>query len=75
MKVPDLLFKWSKKCWSCYNIKEKSKLKSCVKCKLAKYCEKECQKTDWETHKLSHKELSMVQKVTRPITVYKTETE
>ena len=73
--MPDLLFKWSKKCWSCYNIKEKSELKSCVKCKLAKYCEKECQKTDWETPKLSHKELSMVQKVTGPCTVYKTETE
>lgn len=36
-------------CWECGN-KEKT-LKKCTKCKLAKYCGKECQHAHWKTHK------------------------
>ena len=60
-EVPDLSKKWSFKCWSCYAAKDKQKeFKTCAKCKIARYCDKQCQEDDWTTHKLLHKELKYV---------------
>ena len=61
-------------CWSCCKPESEStsasdsdtgtkELKSCTQCKLAKYCDKECQKCDWKVHKLLHKELERTRHV------------
>ncbi|KAJ7575538.1 hypothetical protein C8J56DRAFT_1031581 [Mycena floridula] len=39
----------SKQCARCS--KTDSDLKICVKCRITRYCSKECQKADWSTHK------------------------
>ena len=39
-------------CWGCN--KDRVELKKCSRCKIAKYCSKQCQKTDWkDIHKLA----------------------
>ena len=39
-------------CWKCQT--EASQLKSCARCKVSKYCSKQCQKNDWkEIHKIA----------------------
>lgn len=48
----DILLPVSKDCWSCGNVRED--LKTCKRCKIAKYCGKICQKKDW---KCIHSEL------------------
>jgi len=41
-------------CWSCGG--ESDNMKSCKDCKVAKYCNRDCQLKDWsEMHKLTHK--------------------
>ena len=38
-------------CWKCQ--KEETQLKTCARCKVSKYCSKQCQKSDWkEIHKI-----------------------
>ena len=49
--VPDVP---NTKCWSCG--KEEEEIKKCSKCKFAKYCSRECQRSDW---KQIHKELCL----------------
>ena len=52
-EVQDLVSKWSVRCWSCSL--EGPDLKQCVECKVAQYCSKECQRTDWKNcHKIQH---------------------
>ena len=61
-EVPDLVEKWSKKCWSCYAEKDsKTELMTDRICKVAQYCSKECQVKDWKKHKLLHQEFENVQ--------------
>ena len=51
--------KWKVQCWSCEK-KDDAKtptLLCCSVCKLAKYCNSACQKTDWKVHKVLHMEL------------------
>ena len=61
-EIEDLVQKWRMRCWSCSeNLQEN--LKTCTECKMAKYCGRECQKSDWKNHKLLHKELELTQKV------------
>ncbi len=63
-QVDDLVDKWSSRCWSCsLNKSEEKELKKCTECKMAKYCGKECQKSDWKAHKLLHKELELTEKI------------
>ena len=38
-------------------------LKKYTGCNVANYCGKECQKTDWTTHKISHSELKMTKRL------------
>lgn len=42
-----------KLCWTCGSSESKSgmKLLSCQQCKYAKYCGRDCQKSDWKKHK------------------------
>ena len=49
----DLEEKWERRCWNCE--KETNELKTCQKCKKAKYCGKECQQAEWKSHKMLHK--------------------
>ena len=64
VEIPDLVKKWSKQCWSCSKIAtDDTILKTCTECKLAKYCDRECQKSEWKLHKLLHKELELTQQV------------
>ena len=41
---------WNCICTSCAKI-SKVPLKRCSSCKMARYCNEDCQKTDWATHK------------------------
>jgi len=64
IEILDLVEKWSLKCWNCSkNSSNGEDLKKCTECKLAKYCDRECQKSDWKAHKLLHKELELTQQV------------
>ena len=38
-------------------------LKKCTGCNVANYCGKECQKKNWQTHKISHIELKMTKRL------------
>jgi len=70
---PDLEQKWSRICWSCFVdqaaavtsevTSEVRELKSCTECKIAKYCGRECQKSDWKRHRILHKELERTKHV------------
>ncbi len=62
----ELASKWSTKCWAClkqFEADQTSDLKTCSDCKRAKYCNRDCQKSDWKTHRLLHKELELTMKV------------
>ena len=60
----DLHSKWATRCWSCSSeAANVSDLKTCSKCKRAKYCSRECQSGDWGRHKLLHKELDLTRRV------------
>ena len=59
----DLQSKWSTRCWHCGKAPEQE-LKTCVKCKTAKYCGRECQKPDWEKQ---HRHLHREEKITRRV--------
>ena len=62
--IPDLVTKWTMQCWSCFNLAgEGQELKTCTECKMAKYCNRDCQKAEWKLHKLLHKELELTQQV------------
>lgn len=60
--IKDLVIKWQSKCWTCFT-ETCPDLKTCTECKMAKYCGKDCQKSDWKAHKLLHKELELTQQV------------
>ena len=52
---PNLEEKWKDRCWFCASqAKENSSLMSCSNCKMAKYCGRNCQKSDWKRHKILH---------------------
>jgi len=50
--------KLSKECWSCRKVcTEPDQLRTCTGCKVAKYCDRDCQRQEWKVHKLLHQEL------------------
>jgi hypothetical protein len=49
----DIKDKWTNQCWNCTNTQ--TNLLSCSFCKIAKYCSRECQKEDFDVHKMLHK--------------------
>ena len=49
--------KMSQICWACGRNEEMSAFKTCTECKVAKYCNKDCQREEWKVHKLLHKEI------------------
>ena len=52
----DIQAKWKNLCWKCLKAQkeEENALKQCSICKLARYCDRNCQKADWEHHKKLH---------------------
>ena len=63
-EIPNLVTKWTQQCWSCFKVAgPDQELKTCTECKMAKYCDRECQKSEWKLHKLLHKELELTQQV------------
>jgi len=51
VKIESLAQKWSKLCWNCFAAVEN--LKKCSKCRIARYCGKDCQAQDWKkVHKI-----------------------
>jgi len=46
---------WNSQCWHCK--KNNRSLKKCSVCHVARYCDVRCQKADWLSHKLLHKDL------------------
>jgi len=61
--VTDVESKWKERCWGGGERRGggstccQTSLKNCSVCKHAKYCSPECQRADWSTHKLLHKEM------------------
>jgi hypothetical protein len=51
----DLQDKWSKRCWNNNCSLTTNDLKSCSVCKVGKYCSQDCQKDDFDVHKMMHK--------------------
>ena len=53
VEIESLAKKWSKLCWNCFAAVEN--LKKCSKCRIARYCGKDCQAQDWKkVHKIAH---------------------
>ena len=54
VEIESLPLKWSKLCWNCFAKPEEDELWKCARCRVAKYCSKDCQAQDWKVHKLLH---------------------
>ena len=52
IEIPSLAQKWHRLCWACFTPGDQ--LKYCSKCKIAKYCNQNCQRQDWKVHKELH---------------------
>ena len=53
IQIENLAKKWSRLCWNCFA--EVENLKRCSKCRIARYCGKDCQVQDWKkVHKIAH---------------------
>ena len=52
VEIESLVKKWSRLCWECFE--QKADLKKCSKCRIAQYCNKDCQVQDWNIHKKLH---------------------
>ena len=52
VEIENLAKKWSKLCWSCFVPSQD--LKKCSKCRISRYCGKNCQVQDWKVHKIIH---------------------
>ena len=48
-KYMNLIFRYSRRCFTCYSKNEKNK--KCSGCNLVYYCSKECQIQEWLEHK------------------------
>ena len=55
VEIENLADKWIKLCWNCFSAAEE--LKKCSKCRIARYCGKNCQAQDWKIHKVLHEKL------------------
>ena len=53
IEIESLSKKWSRLCWNCFV--ENTDLKKCSKCRIALYCNRDCQDQDWKIHKVHHK--------------------
>jgi len=53
----NLWMKWSQQCWNCHEKDGGFKLKLCAVCKKGRYCSTECQREDWASHKLLHRDM------------------
>ena len=53
VEIENLAKKWLRLCWNCFTAAEE--LKMCSKCRIARYCGKNCQEEDWKVHKILHK--------------------
>jgi len=53
VEIENLFNKWIKLCWNCFATAQE--LKMCSKCRVARYCGKNCQAQDWKVHKILHK--------------------
>ncbi|TRY69539.1 hypothetical protein TCAL_15158 [Tigriopus californicus] len=64
VEINSLEHKWERQCWNCFKVwEDPSLLKTCVKCKRAKYCGQSCQQSEWKMHKLLHKELELAREI------------
>ena len=52
VEIESLAKKWSKLCWNCFAAAEN--LKKCSKCRIARYCGKDCQAQDWKKVHMIH---------------------
>lgn len=50
-EADELAATFTQTCNACGDIKNEGQFKRCKQCKLARYCDKECQKKHWKTHK------------------------
>jgi len=57
--APDVEEELSLSCWACgVEVEDPAVLKTCTDCKVARYCNRDCQRQEWKVHKLLHKEIS-----------------
>jgi len=55
---PNIEAEASRACWACrQETSEGLELKTCTECKVARYCNRDCQRREWRVHKLLHREL------------------
>ena len=56
VEIPSIVEEMARVCWNCGESFSQAQLKSCKGCKIAKYCSRDCQVTDWRNgHKIMHK--------------------
>ena len=63
INVESLEEKMSKICWACGRNEDGSVFKTCTECKVAKYCNRDCQREEWKIHKLLHKEIQHTKEI------------
>merc|ERR1719154_759256 len=64
VKPEKLEEKLSKECWACKkSYTESEQLRTCTGCKVAKYCDRDCQRHEWKVHKLLHQELEFTKRL------------